>query len=290
MAKLVRSNRLTAAHGAIAVVLLILSIIPMHEAWADMAGIAWEDEESSHVLLVAPIAAWLAWIRRGRIRQCRPRGMWIGPAIILLGWAVSTWGYVAGFQSLWHGGAVLVAVGAILSALGRDILVRLFPAFLVLVFLVPVPRIVRQQVAVPLQTATAHVTQSLLEHTGMPVRRSGNLLEANGGAVAVAEACNGMRMVFALVLVSYAFAFSEPLRNWVRLLIVLASPLSALLCNVLRMLPTVWLYTYASQRTADLFHDASGWLMLGLGCLLLMGILRMLRWSFVPVARYMLAG
>ena len=148
----------------------------------------------------------------------------------------------------------------------------------------------RSQVAVPLQTATAHVTQSLLEHTGMPVRRSGNLLEANGGAVAVAEACNGMRMVFALVLVSYAFAFSEPLRNWVRLLIVLASPLSALLCNVLRMLPTVWLYTYASQRTADLFHDASGWLMLGLGCLLLMGILRMLRWSFVPVARYMLAG
>ena len=38
----------------------------------------------------------------------------------------------------------------------------------------------------------------------------------------MAEACNGMRMVFALVLVSYAFAYSMPLRNTVRILVLIA--------------------------------------------------------------------
>ncbi len=49
-------------------------------------------------------------------------------------------------------------------------------------------------------------------------------------------------MVFGLILVSYAFAFSLPLRNRVRLLILLASPLAAILCNLVRILPTVWVY------------------------------------------------
>ena len=65
--------------------------------------------------------------------------------------------------------------------------------------------------ALPLQGATVLVTQRLFELAGMQLERSGNLLTINGVNVAIAEACNGMRMVFALVIVSYAFAFGTPL-------------------------------------------------------------------------------
>ena len=96
--------------------------------------------------------------------------------------------------------------------------------------------------AIKMETATAEVTQQVFETIGLPVERSGNLLTYNGVPVTIAEACNGLRMVFALVLVSYAFAFTNPLRGSVRLLIVLLSPVSAILCNVIRLVPTVWLF------------------------------------------------
>ena len=96
-------------------------------------------------------------------------------------------------------------------------------------------------------------------------------------------------MVFALVLVSFAFAYSLPLRNSVRVLVLLASPLAAIACNVIRLLPTVWLYGYSAEPIAKKFHDVSGWIMLPVAFVLLLGIVRLLRWAMIPVARFNLA-
>lgn len=200
-------------------------------------------------------------------------------------------------QSLWHGGAVLVVVGCVLSFAGREVLARFLPAFAVLVFLVPMPVSLRQWIAIPLQGALAMLTQQILDLMNIVVVRTGNLLEINGVPVAIAEACNGLRMVFALVLVSYAFAFGTPLRAYVRWTIILASPIVALLCNIVRMIPTVWLYGFSDQmlwglhgkEVANTFHDVAGWVMLVVAFLMLMGIIRVLRWAMVPVTRYTLA-
>ena len=151
------------------------------------------------------------------------------------------------------------------------------------------PGKLRLMIAGPLQTATAEVTRVLLEAFGFWVERTGNLLVINDVPVAVQEACNGMRMVFALVLVSYAFAFTVPLRNSVRLMVLLLSPLAAIVCNVIRLTPTVVLYGYSDEKTADTFHDLSGWAMLPVAFLMLIGIARALRWALVPTYRFTLA-
>jgi exosortase len=272
-----------------AVALALVGALATWIAWADIYHIAVTDEEASHILLVPVVAAWMFWVRRARIRYCCPSGVIIGPAIVAVGIAM----YIAGFeyavQSLWHAGAVTVVIGCALSVLGKNVLFRFLPAFLVLAFLVPIPGTIRQAIAVPLQTATAATTQAIFETIAVPVERSGNLLIINGTEVAVAEACNGMRMVFALVLVSYAFAFSMPLRNSVRVLVLLASPVAAIACNVVRLVPTIWLYGYSTNRVADNFHDISGWVMLPVGFVLLLGIIRMLRWALIPVAKFNLA-
>jgi exosortase len=193
------------------------------------------------------------------------------------------------FQSLWHAGAVLVAAGCALTVLGRGLLVRFLPAFIALVFLVPVPARVRQAVAIPLEAATAEVTQRVVHLTGESVERSGNLLSINGVDVTIAEACNGMRMVFALTLVSYAFAFGTPLRLHTRLIILVASPLSAVVCNVVRLVPTVWLYAHRPGEFSQRVHDWGAWVMLGVSFLILAGTLRLLRWAMVRVRPYQLA-
>ena len=84
-------------------------------------------------------------------------------SIAAVGWAVSSYGFYHGYQSLWHGGAVLVVVGCILTVLGKQALFRFFPAVAVLVFIVPVPGLIRQQIAIPLQTWTAQITAGDLE-------------------------------------------------------------------------------------------------------------------------------
>jgi exosortase len=310
MPKLFARRGWTTAHLLLTGALVVLGTLATLSAWADILHIARTDEESSHIFLVPLIAAWLIWVRRGRLRLCQPRGMWVGPILVAVGWGISTLGFYHAIQSFWHGGAVLVVIGCLLAGTGTDVLFRFFPAFIVLIFLVPVPGMIRQQIAIPLQTATAQVTQILFDLMAIPVERSGNLLSINGQDVAIAEACNGMRMVFALVLVCFAFAFGEPLRQYVRVLILAASPLSAILCNVIRMLPTLWLYGYGSKvvqfvglrprpgqtvaelgkSLADGFHDISGWIMLGIAFLLLMGIIRLLQWALIPITHYNLAS
>jgi exosortase len=288
MARRFSKHGWTPRHLVLAIVMLVIGVCVAFDAWADIAEIAYKDDESSHIFLVPLVVAWLVWVRRGRIRKCQPMPTLIGPALVTVGWALSAFGYHNATQAAWHLGAVLVGVGCVVTVLGRDVLVRFLPAFLVLVFLVPVPGKLRESVAVPLMTATAGVTEFLFDSMGFPIERSGNELRINGERVAIAEACNGLRMVFALVLVSYAFAFGEPLRHYVRLIIIVASPLSAILCNVIRMVPTVWVYGYA-KGAAERVHDIGGWVMLGIAFVLLMSIVRVLRWALIPVHHYTLA-
>jgi len=273
----------------IAAVLMIGALAATWPAWADIANIAWVDIESWHIFLVPPIAAWLVWLRRERIRLCRPRDCWIGPLIAGLGLLMSAWGWRSGIDAAWHGGAVVALVGAFLAVAGRDVLVRFAPAFLILVFLVPVPGVIRQEIAIPLQTASARVTQIVLDLGGVLTERTGNVVIVDDMPVAVAEACNGMRMVFALVLVIFAFAFSLPLRNTVRLALLLATPFVALAANVTRLAPTVLAYARLPQEQADQIHNLGGWIMLALAFVALLGAEYVLRWALIPTQRFTLA-
>ncbi|MEX0742654.1 MAG: exosortase/archaeosortase family protein, partial [Phycisphaeraceae bacterium] len=290
-------NGWTLWHPLMALLLMALGVMVTWEAWADIFRIASYDEESSQIYLVFPIFAWLVWVRRERLRHCIPRGQFIGVAIMLVGWILTSYGYYNAVQSFWHGGAVLVVAGGFLAVAGKDVLRRFLPAFVVLVFLVPVPGRLRLAIAEPLQGYLAVITQVIFDLLGVEVERAGHTLQINGTQVAIAEACNGLRMVFSLVLVSYGFAFGTPLRNYVRAIIVLASPMSAILTNVVRMIPTVWLYGWSGEtvmgmpgdEVANTFHDLAAWPMVIVAFLILMAIIKVLRWALIPVTPYTLA-
>ena len=70
------------------------------------------------------------------------------------------------------------------------------------------------------------------------------------------------------------------------------APFAAILCNVIRILPTVCLYGHygSDSVVGQRFHDYSGWLMLPISFLILLGIIAALRWAMVPVMRYTLAS
>jgi exosortase len=296
--KPLNSDRLTGWHLMLAAVLCAIGVYVCREAWTEIfVEYARRDEEHSHIFIVPFVAAWMVWVRRMRFRHCRPSGTILGPAIVLAGWWLSWYGFHRQTTSFFHGGAVLVFIGCAIAALGKNVLFRFFPAILVLMFLVPVPGQIRQDIANPLQTWTAQVSQAILDVIGVETELSGNTLIINGQAVMIEEACNGMRMVFPLLLIGYAFSFALPLRQSVRLLIILFSPVVAIACNVARTVPTIWLAGNAKRIAPDnsemlfrQFHDASGWIMLPVAFLLLLMLIRLLKWAMVPVQRYTLAS
>jgi len=285
-----REDRLSLAHVAAAAFMDALGIAVTFDAWKDIYLIASKDEENGHIFLVPLVALYLVWVRRMRLRHCRPSGRIVGPILVAAGWIIGSFGFYRGIQSFWHGGAVLVVLGCMLSVLGKNVIFRFFPALAVLVFLVPAPNRLRLAIASPLQNWTAFISERVLEVCGVVnTEVTGNLLRINGQPVFVAEACNGLRMVFALILVCFVFGFALPLRNFVRILILLASPLAAIFCNVVRVPATVWIYVY-EPKYFQTFHTAAGWAMLLVAFLILYGIIRLLQWAMIPVNQYTLAS
>jgi len=256
----------------------------------DIGFISLNDPEQSHILLVPVVAAYLFWLRRSRLRCVLVRPSLLGPLVVAAGAVVSWWGFHSGLQLAWHAGAIVCLIGVALSMTGL-LPLRLFaPVFASLVFLLPVPGQIRHALALPLQDLAASVTHSTLELLGIGCLKSGNLLIINGEQVAVGEACNGMRMMFALTLVVYAFTFGTPLRTGVRLVLLAASPAIALGCNVLRLIPTSLIFGFGNLDTAQQFHDVAGWAMLPMALFILAAMIRMVRWLEFPVSPLRLAA
>jgi exosortase len=254
------------------------------DAWKDMWDLGWNDEESSHVLLAPLIAAWLIWSYVSRSKgSLVGNGSWVGTGLVAAGWIVWAYGYRQQVHTLWHLGALIMALGAFTSVAGSGLLRHCLPGVFVLLFLIPVAGERRQQLARPMQLATASISEWTCASMGMDVVRQGSVITVKGVDVAVAEACNGMRMVITLIMVSYLYAFITPLRWYVRALILLLSPFTAILCNVVRLVPTVWVFGHAAHETAERFHTASGWIMLFVGFLLLTGLVKVMRWAMIPV-------
>ena len=273
----------------IGLLLCALAVLACWRAWADIFWIAWRDDEASQIWLTPFVAAWLVWIRWDALRRTRPRYSMLGPVLVAAGLTLNLAGFAANLEIAWHAGAVLTVLGAAATALGRDILLRGLPAVLVLAFLVPVPSSIRQQIALPLQQGVAYASELAFGLVGLDVKRDGNLLTYNGQTAMIAEACNGMRMMFALLLVAYAFAFGTPLIPQVRAALILVSPIIAIVCNIIRVVPTVVVIGHYPDAVGTLFHDFSAWVMLGVAFAILLGLVRLLDWAEVPVMQRQVA-
>ncbi|MDZ4755832.1 MAG: exosortase/archaeosortase family protein [Phycisphaerae bacterium] len=255
-------------------------------AWNDILYQATNRADASYILLAGPVALYLLWIRRSRLRFVRCRPSLFGPVITLLGLAAFALGDEIDMHIARHVGAVLTVCGAIITMTGLEAVRQFAAVFLALLILIPVPGGLRHSIAQPLQLGAASFTQAVLELIGIASERNGAALVIEGTPIAVGEACDGMRMVFALVLVVFAFVFSVPFRPVTRITLILLSPLVALICNVLRLVPTALVYGYSEPATAQQVHDIFGWMMLPTALVLLLGVVRLMRWLDLPVFRW----
>jgi exosortase len=299
MNRTIRAKPWSLAAGSTAAVLLLATAWVFRWPLRDIAMVGLRDEEQSHILLAPLLAVWLVALRRSRLRCIKVSPSMAGPGLLAFGVVLSWWGLQSDTFIAWHAGALLALGGAVVSVIGLAPLRHFAAAIGALAFLLPVPGAVRLWFAGSLQSISAEMTVACINLASSPFHPSGSWLDGgrvagavmliNGEPIAVAEACNGMRLVLALVLLVYGMAFSLPLRTGTRLLLVMLSPVVAVLGNIVRLAVTAAFVGAGSVEQAERFHHFSGWLMLPIALIALIGLLRMFRWLQLPVTSYRLA-
>ncbi len=138
-------------------------------------------------------------------------------------------------------------------------------------FMVPVPDTLLGLVAFPLQLFVSDVSAQLIDFYGIPVYQEGNLLFFARYSFEVTEACSGIRSLVSFLTLGALFAYMAR-NNWTKsvLLVLSAIPLS-ILVNLIRVTGTGILANYFGNRAAQGFlHDFSGFVVFGLGVLLML--------------------
>jgi exosortase len=258
------------------VVVLAAGLWANRDGLRDLVARLARDQDAGAALLGPVVALWLLYQRRDRLAAMLPApprsslvAVPFAAGILALAW----WGGETDTLVASQIAAVATLAVAAVAALGLPALTRLGAVWGAVLLTVPLPGQVRSAIGRPLQEWGATASVWILEPFGIGVERLGANLLVDGTPVAVGEACDGMRMVAALAIVVYAYVFGNRIAPLVRFLLLLSAPLVALVCNILRLPPTVLGYAWLGPDEADLLHDALGWGMLPV-CLILNALIR----------------
>ena len=202
----------------------------------------------------------------------------------------------------------LMLAGIALYFWGFSLLRLLIVPLFLLLLAIPIPSILFNKIAFPLQLFASRCAVWAMSMFDIPVLRQGNVIELMPlGAretkkLEVVEACSGIRSLMTLVTLAVVFAyfthprgidpggppntggsagrkfisFFEPLKKfgfWRSAIIVSSAVPIAILTNALRVSGTGVLARYYGTRVADgFFHSFSGWVIYVVAFLMLFGV------------------
>jgi exosortase len=246
-------SRPTYAVAGIALGLVYLPVV------AALARVWWTDTYAAHGLLVLPFSAFVAWSESARLRRVPARPGAAGLVALAFGLALLGVGQLASSLAVQALSLVVVVAGFVWWAFGRDRLAALaFPVGF-LAFMVPLPRAVVNAISHPLQAFAARVGAEMAAAAGVPVYQSGIHIELPRITLEVAELCNGLRFLTALVVLAVALAHVSQRSLPRKLVLVGASIPLAIGANAFRVGAIALAVYYLGPQAA------SGWIHHGIG-------------------------
>jgi exosortase len=147
-----------------------------------------------------------------------------------------------------------------------------------LVFMIPLPAIIYNQITFPLQLLASRLASSWLELVGVPVLRNGNVLVLSSYSLEVVEACSGVRSLMTLVSLAVAYGYLAESRVWVRCALALLMVPTAIITNATRVtIAGILAHKFGAATSEGFVHVFSGWLVFLFALVLLFLFHRVLR-------------
>jgi len=239
----------------------------------------WNDPDFSHGFFVPLFSLYVLWQDRRRLSAIAAEPSWFGLLVVAGALATLIVGVLGAELFLSRSSLVLLLAGLVISFLGWGwFRAALFPwAFLFL--MIPIPKIVFNQITFPLQFMASRSASLLLHVLGVPVLREGNIIHLPVMDLEVVEACSGIRSLVSLVTLAIIYGYFLEPRIWRRIILTLAAVPIAVVANGMRITGTGLVAQYWSPDKAEgFFHNFAGWVIFLLSLLMLFLLHGMIRW------------
>jgi exosortase D (VPLPA-CTERM-specific) len=254
----------------------------------------WTDENYSHGLLVPFVIGYIIWLEFGNLRKIpqNPSAR-LGFTTILFSLVMLLAGSLGAELFTQRVSFALILAGIVIYFFGARILQKLVVPFGLLLLAIPIPQIIFNKIAFPLQIWASQAAVWGIRLFNIPPVRKGNVIELlpKGAtqivALEVVEACSGIRSLMTLVTLGLVLAFFTRERRenitdgwfdfirdfnfWRTIALMLSAVPIAILTNAARVTATgVLTYYYGKQFTEGFWHELSGWLVFLAALLFLM--------------------
>lgn len=237
----------------------------------------WGRDEYSHGYILPFLALLMVWHKlAGQKRPSSPS--WLGFMWVLGGLALLLVSEISTLRQLSYYAMLLCLVGLSLSYFGRVITKEIIPAFVLLLFAIPLPYFLFNNFSLYLQLISSSLGVTLLEVIGISVHLDGNIIDLGSQKLQVVEACNGLRYLFPLTSLSFLLAYLLKDRWWKRIFLFASAIPLGIGMNAVRIafvgiLADVW----GIEATEDFSHFFEGFVVFLICLLVIMLEVRILQ-------------
>jgi exosortase len=234
----------------------------------------YNDADYSHGFLVPILSAYLIWARRDKLRSIpRNPSIW-GMVVVLFSIGVMYLGSLGAENSLARLSFIGVICGLIIYFVGSKALRAMAFPIAFLLFAIPMPTVVYNEIVFPLQFIASKFATGTLEMLNLfPIMREGNVLILPGMRLEVVEACSGIRSLMSLLALAAGYGYVVERSVAVRWFMVLAMVPLAIVSNGLRIMITAIMAHYIGPKAAEGFmHEFSGWVIFVVATILFLAL------------------
>jgi len=257
---------LSVAALVVALVGLYWAVVPhlVHQ-WAN-------DDDYTHGFLIVPLALYFVWERRERLTGLPIEPSLRGGGLLGIGLMMLVLGSLGAELFLQRSSLVVVLAGLVWLILGTSFLRQLLFPLAFLVFMIPLPAIVLNAVAFPLQLFAAQSATFCMQLAGIPVLREGNTIVLANTTLEVVEACSGIRSLQALLALGAVYGYFAQKAVWKRWALLALSIPIAIAANALRVAGTGLLaHLIGPEAAQGFYHTFAGWIVFAVAFVLLLG-------------------
>ena len=240
---------------------VLVAILLLYFPFLQTLVMDWEtDDNYSHGYFIPVITLYMIYSLRKDLARMPLHPSITGLFLVLCGLMLLVVAKIGTEFFLQRFSLIVVLLGVVHFICGPAYLKKLALPILYLVFMIPLPAIIWNKIAFPMQLFGSYLTEQVIRGLGIPVFREGNILHLAETTLEVVAACSGLRSLVTMFALSsllvWMSALSSPGRKW--LLFLSAAP-AAIIANIIRLVSTAILASiYGSVVAQGFLHDFSG--------------------------------
>jgi len=221
----------------------------------------YNDPDYSHGFLVPLLSAYLIWARRDKLLAIPKKPSASGMLVVLFSLGLLFLGSLGAELSLTRISILGTICGLIAYFTGWAMLRALTFPLAFLLFAIPIPAVVYNEIVFPLQFIASRFATRFLEMLNLfPIMREGNVLVLPHMTLEVVEACSGIRSLMSLLALAAGYGYVVERSLIVRWILIIAMVPLAIISNGTRVMITALMANYIGPKAAEGFmHEFSGW-------------------------------